>query len=144
VASRNDDKLRAPLSGGAELGQLSTDFNYMLQQIERRNSALAVARDSLELRVQERTEELQREVIERKRSEQQQRIAYAATRVLAESVDQESAIVDILPIICEGLGYEVAAIWKWDRQADVLRCTHVWQRPGHRLVCSSRQQETRR
>jgi len=130
VASRNDYTLRAPLSGGAELGQLSADFNYMLQQIERQNSALAVARDSLELRVQERTEELQREVIERKRSEQQQRIAYAATRVLAESVDQESAIAEILHIICEGLGYEVAAIWKWDPQADVLRCTHVWQRPG--------------
>jgi len=45
-------------------------------------------------------------------------------------VDQESAIAEILHIICEGLGYEVAAIWKWDPQADVLRCTHVWQRPG--------------
>src|SRR6266403_2473255 len=123
----------APLSGGAELGQLSTDFNYMLQQIERQNSALAVARDSLELRVQARTEELQREVIERKRSEQQQRIAYAATRVLAESVNQESAIAEILHIICEGLGYEVAAIWKLDPQGDVLRCTHVWQRPGTAL-----------
>jgi len=105
----------------------------MLQQIERQNSALAVARDSLELRVQARTEELQREVIERKRSEQQQRIAYAATRVLAESVNQESAIAEILHIICEGLGYEVAAIWKLDPQGDVLRCTHVWQRPGTAL-----------
>src|SRR6266404_3547583 len=103
VASRNDYTLRAPLSGGAELGQLSTDFNYMLQQIERQ------------------------------KSEQQQRIAYAATRVLAESVNQESAIAEILHIICEGLGYEVAAIWKLDPQGDVLRCTHVWQRPGTAL-----------
>jgi signal transduction histidine kinase/CheY-like chemotaxis protein/HAMP domain-containing protein len=130
VASMNDYTLRAPLSGGAELGQLSTDFNYMLQQIERQNSALAVARDSLEVRVQERTEELQKEVIERMRAEKLQRIAYDATRLLAEADSMEDAMPEILEVICEGMGQEAAAIWKLDETTDVLRCAHAWQRPG--------------
>jgi signal transduction histidine kinase/DNA-binding response OmpR family regulator len=130
VASRNDYTLRAPVSGGAELAQLSTDFNHMLQQIERQNSALAVARDSLEVRVLARTEELQKEVIERMRAEKLQRIAYDATRLLAEADSMEGAMPEILEVICEGMGQEVAVIWKLDETADVLRCAYAWQRPG--------------
>jgi signal transduction histidine kinase/CheY-like chemotaxis protein len=78
VASRNDYSLRAPLSGGAELAQLSTDFNYMLQEIERQNTALADARDSLEIRVLSRTEELRLEVSERKQAELEMREAKEA------------------------------------------------------------------
>ncbi len=130
VSAKEDYGLRAVGGGEDELGKLVRSFNQMLEQIQERDAALQGAKEDLEVRVLARTEELQREVIERKRSEQQQRIAYSATRVLAESVDQESAIAKILHIICEGLGYEVAAIWKWDPQADLLRCTHVWQRPG--------------
>jgi signal transduction histidine kinase/CheY-like chemotaxis protein len=78
VASRNDYSLRAPLSGGAELAQLSTDFNYMLQEIERQNTALADARDSLEIRVLSRTEELRLEVSERKQAELEMRQAKEA------------------------------------------------------------------
>src|SRR6202022_1979478 len=58
-----------------ELGQLSADFNLMLQEIERRDSALGEARSSLELRVQQRTEELQKEVVERKQAESEMRRA---------------------------------------------------------------------
>ena len=78
VASRKDYSLRVPLSGGAELGQLSTDFNYMLQEIERQNTALAESPHSLELRVGEKTEELQKEVAERKRAETEMRRAKEA------------------------------------------------------------------
>jgi signal transduction histidine kinase/DNA-binding response OmpR family regulator/uncharacterized membrane protein affecting hemolysin expression len=130
VSTREDYTLRAGPAGKDELGNLVRSFNQMLERIQDRDVALQGAKDQLELRVEARTEDLQREVTERMRAEQLQRIAYAATRVLAESVDLEGAIPEILGIICEGLGYEVAATWKWDPRADVLRCTHVWQWPG--------------
>jgi signal transduction histidine kinase/DNA-binding response OmpR family regulator/HAMP domain-containing protein len=130
ISKKEDFTLRAAAGGEDEVGALVGSFNQMLERIQERDVALQSAKDQLELRVQQRTEDLQREVIERKRAEQLQRIAYAATRVLAESVNLEGAIAEILQIICEGLGYEVAATWKWDQRADVLRCTHVWRRPG--------------
>jgi signal transduction histidine kinase/CheY-like chemotaxis protein len=75
VASGKDYSHRAPQTAGGELGQLSADFNLMLQEIERRDSALGEARSSLELRVQQRTEELQKEVLERKQAESEMRRA---------------------------------------------------------------------
>src|SRR5580704_15901844 len=52
-----------------ELGQLSADFNYMLGEIERRDAELMVARQTLEQRVAERTEELESEIAVRHRTE---------------------------------------------------------------------------
>jgi signal transduction histidine kinase/DNA-binding response OmpR family regulator len=133
ISKKEDFTLRAVAGGEDEVGVLVGSFNQMLERIQDRDVALQSAKDQLEVRVQERTEDLQREVIERKRAEQLQRIAYAATRALAESVTLEGAIEETLHILCEGLGYEVAATWKWDPRADLLRCTHVYQRPGARV-----------
>src|SRR5260370_17544973 len=42
----------------------------------------------------------------------------------------EEGMLEIVEVICEGMGQKVAAIWKLDETTDVLRCTHAWQRPG--------------
>ncbi|MBZ5539852.1 MAG: PAS domain S-box protein [Acidobacteriia bacterium] len=55
VASGKNYSLRSPDLGGEELGQLGADFNYMLEEMERRDAALREIRDSLEVRVAERT-----------------------------------------------------------------------------------------
>jgi len=68
VADRKNYALRAPDLGGAELGQLGRDFNHMLVAIEAGNQELQEARDSLEVRVRARTNELEREIAERQRT----------------------------------------------------------------------------
>jgi two-component system sensor histidine kinase/response regulator len=69
VAEKSDYSLRAPPLPGRELGQLSADFNHMLDEISKRDAALVEARNQLEERVAERTRELQIEIGERERIE---------------------------------------------------------------------------
>src|SRR5260370_8836973 len=82
-AAEKCDSLRAPVLAGGELRQLGVDFNHMLDEIERRDSALSEARDVLELRVAARTGELEMEIKERRRAEQelQQRTAFLNTLI---------------------------------------------------------------
>jgi signal transduction histidine kinase/CheY-like chemotaxis protein len=76
VATHEDYSLRAPQGAGGEIGQLNNDFNRMLAEIEVRDAALSEGRNSLELRVLQRTQELSRvneelegQIAERKRAE---------------------------------------------------------------------------
>src|SRR2546428_1678804 len=82
-AAEKSYSLRAPPLAGRELRQLGADFNHMLDEIERRDAALNEARDVLELRVAARTGELEMEVKERRRTEQelQQRTAFLNTLI---------------------------------------------------------------
>src|ERR1700730_2030581 len=59
VASHKDYSLRAAKQSNDELGQLIEGFNEMLGQIQARDAALQAARDYLEKRVAERTQELE-------------------------------------------------------------------------------------
>jgi len=70
IAEGQNYTLRAPPLAGAELSHLSADFNYMLAEIERRDAALTEARDTLEIRVEARTRELETENAERRSVEQ--------------------------------------------------------------------------
>ena len=58
VAQEKNYSVRAKKQSGDELGQLIDGFNEMLAQIQARDAALLAAHDTLENRVQERTEEL--------------------------------------------------------------------------------------
>jgi signal transduction histidine kinase/DNA-binding response OmpR family regulator len=130
VSTNEDYALRAAEGGKDELGKLVRSFNQMLERIQERDRALQGAKEGLEIRVQARTEELQREVVERKRSEQLQRIGYDATRLLAKSNTVEETMPEILKIICKGMGQEVASLWMLEETTHRLRCRYVWQQPG--------------
>jgi len=130
VFSQEDYTLRAMPTGTDEVGNLVVAFNQMLERIQERDSALQGAKDQLEVRVQERTKELQKEILDRKRAENLQRTAYEGTRLLAESASAEAVMPRLLHLICQELGQDAAVIWKSDGSANVLRCAHVWQEPG--------------
>jgi len=75
VSTREDYTLRAGPEGEDELGKLVRSFNQMLEKIQERDAALQSAKEELEVRVRERTEELQSEVIDRKQAEAEMRRA---------------------------------------------------------------------
>jgi two-component system sensor histidine kinase/response regulator len=71
VSVKKDYSLRVAKGNNDEIGFLVDTFNEMLEQIEHREAALQNAHDGLELRVDERTRELQKEVADRTRAEQE-------------------------------------------------------------------------
>jgi signal transduction histidine kinase/DNA-binding response OmpR family regulator len=84
VTEQEDYALRAESSGKDEVGALIASFNQMLERIQERDSALQSAKDQLEVRVHERTQELEKEVAERKQAESDMRRA----KDLAEKASQ--------------------------------------------------------
>jgi len=61
--------LRAVKRSEDDIGSLVDRFNEMLTKIQTREAALQFARDEMEMRVEERTIELQKEIAERKQTE---------------------------------------------------------------------------
>jgi C4-dicarboxylate-specific signal transduction histidine kinase len=82
VRSRSDYSLRATKHADDELGALIDGFNSMLDQISTQDSALQEARDNLEVRVGERTSELERTHRQLVEASRQAGMAEVATNVL--------------------------------------------------------------
>jgi signal transduction histidine kinase/DNA-binding response OmpR family regulator len=75
VSADKNYALRGISQGDDEVGALVSSFNQVLEQIQQRDEALQGAKEELELRVQARTEELQKEVLERQQAEAEMRRA---------------------------------------------------------------------
>jgi PAS domain S-box-containing protein len=70
-----------------------------------------------------------RDITRRKQAERRLSTGYAVTRVLAESESLSAAAPLILMAICEGLDWEVGALWRLDETANLLRCVAAWHDP---------------
>jgi PAS domain S-box-containing protein len=73
-----------------------------------------------------------RDITDRKRLEQRRSARLALTQILGEAATLQEAAPRILQAVCEGLGWDVGAVWTVDRQAGVLRCVASWHLPSVR------------
>lgn len=74
-SAQENFSMRVTKRSNDEIGILVGSFNQMLERIQERDGALKRAKDQLELRVQERTKELQAEVTDRKQAGMEMRQA---------------------------------------------------------------------
>lgn len=94
VSVEKNYSVRASKSGNDELGELIDAFNEMLSQIQSRDAALQAGRDQLEKRVEERTQELQKQIAERERAEIALRASELRFRSLVQSADDAIVVTD--------------------------------------------------
>lgn len=66
-----------------------------------------------------------RDITERKRTERRLALQYAVTQILSESRDFVESAQKILKAACDCLDWEVGALWKVDREMEVLRCVDI-------------------
>jgi PAS domain S-box-containing protein len=70
------------------------------------------------------------DITERKRAEQRLVVQHAVTEILAESATLAEATPRILQAVCEGLTWDLGALWGVDRDAGLLRCVEIWHTPS--------------
>ena len=77
-----------------------------------------------------------RDISERKRAEQRERMEHAVTRVLAESDTLAEAIPKIVQTICETLNWDCGARWSMDERVKAIVCVETWSIPDRRWPSS--------
>ncbi len=112
VSLNKDYSIRATKRSKDEIGFLFDRFNEMMSQIQRHEMALHEAQAGLELRVSERTQELQKEVAERTRAQEALRTSEERFRLAIEEgpigmalIGRESEFLKVNRLLCEMLGY---------------------------------------
>ncbi len=127
VSIQRNYSLRAVKRSQDELGQLIDRFNEMLVQIQEQDAALQQAHDKLEKRVQERTQDLQAEIGERKRAQEalQQQLTRISllnqiTHVVSERQDLPRILNAVLRQLEDHLPVELGLMCLYAPETDEL------------------------
>jgi diguanylate cyclase (GGDEF)-like protein/PAS domain S-box-containing protein len=75
-----------------------------------------------------------RDISERKRAEQRERMEHSVTRVLAESETLAEAIPKIVQTICETLNWDCGARWSMDERQNAICCVETWGIPNEAVA----------
>jgi len=127
VSGEKNYSLRATKEGNDELGQLIDGFNEMLGQIQQRDSELQQAHDKLELRVEQRTQDLRAEIAERKRTEatlKQQFLRISLlnqiTQAISDRQDTDSILHVVLRQLEDHMGFDLGLVALFDSKVQTL------------------------
>ncbi|HHT9126439.1 MAG TPA: diguanylate cyclase domain-containing protein [Candidatus Brocadiia bacterium] len=74
-----------------------------------------------------------RDIAGRKLVEQRLGVQYAITRILTESTSIDEATLKILQTMCEGLGWDLGALWTAGKKNE-LRCIEIWHSPSVKVA----------
>jgi signal transduction histidine kinase/ActR/RegA family two-component response regulator len=127
VSGQRNYSLRATRRSHDELGQLIDCFNEMLAQIQQQEAELQQAQVKLEKRVEERTRDLQSEIIERRRAQDalQQQLARTSllnqiTHVISERQDLARILHAVLRQLEENLMVELGLMGLFEPETEQL------------------------
>jgi PAS domain S-box-containing protein len=70
-----------------------------------------------------------RDVTDRLRAERRRNARLAVNQVLTQAGTVEEILRQILQAVCQNLEWDVAAFWRVDKEAAVLRCVEIWHQP---------------
>ena len=78
-----------------------------------------------------------RDLSDRKRLERRDAVVQAVTLELIELNAVDETISKVLQIICENLGWDIGAVWRIDRDSNLLVRQQTWYQPGSELATFS-------
>jgi signal transduction histidine kinase/HAMP domain-containing protein len=127
VSDGKNYSVRATKDGNDELGQLVDRFNEMIGQVQQRDAALQRAHDELEVRVSERTEDLQEEILGHQRTESALKQQFARisllnqiTHAISERQDTDSILHVVLRQLEDHMGLDFGAVGLFDAKGRTL------------------------
>jgi signal transduction histidine kinase len=132
--SEGDFDARAPVTTSDEVGQLATVFNSMTQRLKGWY-------EELDEQVKIRTEELRKEIVERKRAEEEIRLLQETILEVSESDDLDSAIAVVLRKVCDATGWAFGEAWVPSSDGACLECSLAWYGSGEGLEAFRRASE---